>query len=93
MTDKPPMFVTQGKCSGHRRWMIGTLLIILGMGAVVVGLAYSKGDTAEKRAGEVDTRLQVHEGKQERDEQHLRETLVRIEDMQTRVFDKVVNGK
>lgn len=85
--------VTHEQCRGRRRFLITTLLGGLVTLILVAGWAVTAGYTAEKRAGEVDTRLQVHEGKQERDEQHLRHTLVRIEDMQKRVFDKVVNGK
>ncbi|KKM93780.1 hypothetical protein LCGC14_1204880 [marine sediment metagenome] len=99
MTDEAPTFVIQEKCSSHRWRMIGTFLSVVGMGAILVFWAVVKGYTAEKQAGQVDNRLNVHEAAQETHEDHLRETLDRIYAAQERTLDKLddidkgVNGK
>jgi type VI protein secretion system component VasK len=92
MTESPA-YVKRESCSRRHRFLVTTYLAGVTLILFIVGWAVTKGYTAEKQAGEVDTRLQVHEKGQERDEQHLRETLGRLEEMQKRVFDKVVNGK
>ena len=84
--------VTQETCSRHRWRMIGTFLTVLGMGAFLVTWAVTKGYTAEKRASQVDTKLQVHEAAQKTHEKHLHATPDRLENMQERILDKVANG-
>ncbi len=93
MTNESPTYVERKYCWRFRRYLITTILGSVALVMTAVVWAVTAGHTAEKRADQVDTRLQVHEGKQETHERHLHETLERIEQVQQRIFDKVVNGK
>ena len=60
------------------------------MALLVVGWAVAKGYTAEQRADQVDTRLQVHAAAQDARLDAIAATLVRIDATQQRMFNALV---
>ena len=88
-----PNYVKQDSCTRRHRFLAGTILTGVGLVIVVGGWAVTAGYTAEKRAGQVDARMNVHEARQEERDQALNDTLTDIKVMQERIFDTIVDGK
>ena len=69
----------------HRNWRR--------LAVITAALVGSAPVVAYLRANNVDTKLQVHIARQDEHEDAIAKTLARIEAMQEKIFDKVVNGK